>query len=56
MVAFASDENGILTTPQINDLVTLIKHVRWREVEAYIDATACPVDLPALEGRSMSLT
>ncbi len=52
MVAFASDENGILTTPQINDLVTLIKHVRWREVEAYIDANGLrPVDLPALEAQ-----
>ena len=52
MVAFSSGENGILTTPQINDLVTMIKHVRWREVEAYIDENGLrPVDLPALEAQ-----
>ena len=52
MVAFAASENGILTTPQINDLVTLIKVARWREVEAYIDANNLrPVNLPALEAQ-----
>jgi len=52
MVAFAINENGILTTPQINDLVTLIKHARWREVETYIDTNGLrPVDLPALEAQ-----
>ncbi len=52
MVAFATNENGILTTPQINDLVALIKVARWREVEAYIDANNLrPVDLPALEAQ-----
>lgn len=52
MVAFSADENGILTTQQINDLVVLIKHGRWRQVEAYIDANNLrPVDLPALEAQ-----
>ncbi|MCL4238171.1 MAG: PQQ-dependent sugar dehydrogenase [Anaerolineae bacterium] len=52
MVAFSTNENGILTTPQINDLITLIKVARWREIEAYIDANNLrPVELPAIEAQ-----
>ncbi len=52
MVAFSINENGILTTPQINDLIMLIKHARWRDVEMYIDQNNLrPVELPALEAQ-----
>ncbi len=50
MAAFSIDEGGALTTPQIDDLVMLIKYGSWREVQAYVEAHGLtPTDLPPIE-------
>jgi glucose/arabinose dehydrogenase/mono/diheme cytochrome c family protein len=50
MAAFGIDEGGALTTPQIDDLVTLIKYGSWRDVQSYVAAHGLtPTDLPPID-------
>ncbi|MBN1563884.1 MAG: PQQ-dependent sugar dehydrogenase [Anaerolineae bacterium] len=50
MVAFLSDEGGIFTSTQIDDLVTMIKLGSWRDVQQIIAAQGLtPTEVPPIE-------
>ena len=50
MAAFHIDEGGALTTPQIDDLITLIQKGSWRDVQAYVEEHGLtPTELPPIE-------
>jgi glucose/arabinose dehydrogenase len=50
MAAFSIDEGGALTSTEIDDLVTLIQHGSWRDVQAYVEAKGLvPTPVPPIE-------
>lgn len=50
MVAFGTSEGGTFTSPQIDDLVTLIQLGSWRDVQNYIEAQGLtPTEIPPIE-------
>lgn len=50
MVGFSVNENGILTTTQIDSLVTMIKRGAWGEIKRYIETQGLtPTEVPPLE-------
>ncbi len=50
MIAYGDSEGGTLTSPEIDDLVTLIQQGSWRDVQTYLASqNLIPTDVPPVE-------